>query len=96
MKKVMENVEFWKTCILFYRNRTPKTLKDKVENARALNDARGWLKYAEGKILVLVLLAILCCAGCGKMLGGAGQMLDGFGDGASYVGQHLQEAVNEK
>ncbi len=45
---------------------------------------------------VLVLALILFCAGCGKMLGGAGQMLDGFGDGVSYVGQHLQESVKEK
>ncbi len=44
---------------------------------------------------IALFLIIVYCSGCGKMLGGAGQMLDGFGDGVSYVGQHIQEAVKE-
>ena len=95
MKKTMGTVEFWQTVIVHYRNRKPKTLKGKVENAKALNNARGWLKYAESKILVVLALMILFVAGCSKVLAGTGQILDGFGDGVSYVGQHIQESVKE-
>ncbi len=95
----IKNVEFWKGVIADLREQAKyaKTLKVKVNLTRALNDARGWLKYAESKILVVLALTIIviACSSCAKMLAGTGQILDGFGDGMSYVGQHIQESVKE-
>jgi hypothetical protein len=45
-------------------------------------------------ITILVIISIVCCS-CAKVLSGTGQILDGFGDGISYAGQHLQESVKE-
>jgi len=50
-----------------------KALKDRIRLAKSLNDARGCLKYAESKILALVLLAILFCSqGCQTIKGVTG------------------------
>ncbi len=97
MKTEIGDIEFWNTCIADLKEQAKhaKTLKDKIYLAQSLCKSRYCLKYAESKILVIVLLALLLCAGCAKMLGGAGQIIDGFGDGLSYAGQHLQELVKE-
>lgn len=70
MKKTMQPIEFWQTVIVHYRNRKPKKLKEKVELAKALNAAWGWLKYAESKILVVLVLGMLFVSGCATAKGG--------------------------
>ena len=74
MKKVIGNRQLWIEIIEDLREqaRHAKTLKAKVNLARALNDARGYLKYAEKKILALVLLVILFVSGC-EAVGGLGR-----------------------
>jgi predicted small secreted protein len=46
--------------------------------------------------LIALVLAAILLTGCAKVLGGVGQIADGFGDGLSYVGQHLQESVEKE
>ena len=63
MKKEIHygGIQLWKTTIVDLKEQAKhaRTLKAKVRLARALNDARGWLKYAESKILILVVIVNL-------------------------------------
>jgi hypothetical protein len=62
---------------------------------RELN-RRIWKRnVAIGLIVSVIVFIAIAVLGCAKMLGGAGQIIDGFGDGLSYAGQHLQESVKE-
>ena len=78
MKKEAEigDICFWNTVIQDYKDKakTEKRLKYRIRLAKCLNEARGYLKYAESKILVALLLAILFCSGCQTVKGGLGDL----------------------
>jgi len=91
-KQTIGDIQFWNTCIVHYRNQRPKTLKGKIDLAINLNTARGWLKYAEGKLLrgtlvVLVLASIvLTTVGCQTLKGGLGD--------AAWISQKLADNID--
>ncbi len=49
-----------------------KKLTARIRLAKSLNNARGYLKYAESKILVILVLAILFVSGCQTLKGVTG------------------------
>ena len=84
MKKEAEigDICFWNTVIQDYKDKakTEKRLKYRIRLAKCLNEARGYLEYAESKILVALLLAILFCSGC-QTASGLGRDITSVSDG---------------
>ena len=79
MRTEIGDIEFWNTVIQDYKDKAKKerSLKRRIRIAKCLNDARGYLKYAEGKILhktvmVLALVVILFVLGCQTFKGVTG------------------------
>ena len=97
MKKEAEigDICFWNTVIQDYKDKakTEKRLKYRIRLAKCLNEARGYLKYAESKILVALLLAILFCSGCGEIIQSAGHLCNAGGQALSFTGDHLTQTV---
>ncbi len=60
-KQVIGDLQFWRETIedLKEQARHVRALKAKIRLAKCLNEARGYLKYAESKYLVVIVLAIL-------------------------------------
>ena len=78
MNKEIEigDIQLWNSTIedLKEQARHAKTLKARIRLAKSLNMARGYLKHAESKILVCLVLAILFCSGCQTVKGGLGDL----------------------
>ena len=70
------DIQLWNSTIedLKEQARHAKTLKARIRLAKSLNMARGYLKHAESKILVCLVLAILFCSGCQTVKGGLGDL----------------------
>jgi len=49
-------------------------------------------------IVVITILVILSIwqAGCGKMMRGTRMIIEGFGDGATAAGEHLQKSTSRQ
>ena len=95
-KQDIGDLQFWRECIVHYRLKAKeeKSLKKRIVIAKCLNDARGYLKYAESKILVIVLvLIIILCSSCVSTIRGVGQATKGIGQGA---GDFLIEEMEGK
>lgn len=73
-KQEVGDLQFWKECIVTYRNKgnAAKSLKKKIDYAKCLCECRHWLKYAESKILIAILFVILFCSSCQTMKGAMG------------------------
>ena len=84
MNKEIEigDIQLWNSTIedLKEQARHAKTLKARIRLAKSLNMARGYLKHAESKILVCLVLAILFCSGC-QTASGLGRDITSVSDG---------------
>ena len=89
MRTEIGDIQFWNTVIQDYKAKAGKerSLRRRIILAKCLNDARGYLKYAESKILhnavIVLVLAVILVSGCQTVkgvTGDAGWMLTKLSD----------------
>ena len=105
MKKenTVGDIQFWNTVIQDYKAKAGKerSLRRRIILAKCLNDARGYLKYAESKILhkaliVLVLTVIIFVSGCQTVkagLYGTGRLAGAAGQDAKWIAEKLADNI---
>ena len=106
MRTEIGDIQFWNTVIQDYKAKAGKerSLRRRIILAKCLNDARGYLKYAESKILhkalIVLVLAVILVSGCASTIRGIGQMAQGVGQGTGTIitgaGNYLVEEMEGK
>lgn len=85
-QETIGDLQFWREVIVYYRTsaKRERKLKHRIRLAKCLNEARGNLKYAESKLLIVLVLAVIL-SGCVSTIRGLGQGVKGIGQGTGTI-----------